>query len=395
MLLDPNGRLPWIVSGVTGRTPVAFSSEVGRRRAMGGLAETEMHEVQRPSGNDTARQAFIATAVALAVIVGALALWKLRVVLALLLIGFTLAAAMRPGIDRLARWRVHRPVGLLLHYVTVIALLAVFVWFVAPTLTDQVQNALDATRSAHAGGGGLKEKALNALARKLHHLSSPDRFVHPALTVGEQALKALVGVLFTAAIAGYWIFERDRTVDLVAGLLPRPKRKTLRDAWTLVDQKLGAFVRGEILLVLFVSTLAGVAFFFVGEPYWLLLGICTGFLEIVPVVGPLAAMVLAVGAGLTVSWHTALAAGIALLIIRLVEDYAVTPRVLGGAVGLPPLLTLVSVSATGILFGSFYVLLSIPLASVVATVFDVAVRGVDPAEVEVPTVVFPAQDTRG
>jgi predicted PurR-regulated permease PerM len=95
---------------------------------------------------------------------------------------------------------------------------------------------------------------------------------------------------------------------------------------------------------------------------------------------------------LTVSWHTAVLAGAALLVIRLTEDYLVTPRVLGGAVGLSPLLTLIAVSVTGVLLGGFYVLLSVPIAAVVATVVDVSLRGVDPAEVEVPTVIFPSQD---
>ena len=110
-------------------------------------------------------------------------------------------------------------------------------------------------------------------------------------------------------------------------------------------------------------------------------------------IGPLAALVLAVLVGLTASWHVALFAGIALLAIRVFEDYLVTPRVLGGAVGLPPLLTLVAVTCTGLLFGGFYVLLAVPLASLLATIVDVTLRGVDPGEVEVPTVIFPAQDT--
>jgi predicted PurR-regulated permease PerM len=106
----------------------------------------------------------------------------------------------------------------------------------------------------------------------------------------------------------------------------------------------------------------------------------------------MAALALTVAAGLTVSWHTALLAGGALLAIRLFEDYMVTPRVLGGAVGLSPLLTLVSVSVVGVLLGGFYVLLSVPIASLLATIVDVTVRGVEPTEVDVPTVIFPSQD---
>jgi predicted PurR-regulated permease PerM len=241
--------------------------------------------------------------------------------------------------------------------------------------------------------GGLKARILNELARRLHHLPSADQLVQPALSVGAQALEVLVGILFTFAVGAYWIFERDRTVDLVASLLPRPKRKKLRDTWTLIDQKLGAFVRGQLILIAFVSVFAGIVLSAIGEPYWLLVAIATGILEIVPVIGPLAALVLAAGVGLTVSWHIALFAAIALLAIRLLEDYLVIPRVLGGAVGLSPLLTIVSVSVTGILLGGFYVLLAIPIASLVATIVDVTIRGVDPAEVDIPTVLFPAQDT--
>jgi predicted PurR-regulated permease PerM len=341
----------------------------------------------------TARHAVAATAAGVATVVLALALWQLKVVLALILLGLTIAAAMRPGIERLASLHIPRPVGVLLHYAAILGIFALFLAFVVPTMSDQVQGALQVAQNHRTGSDtGLKEKLLDSLQRRLHHLPSADKLVRPALSIGEQAVKVLVGILFTFSVAAYWIFERDRTVDLITGFLPRPRRKTVRDTWTLIDQKLGAFVRGELVLIAFVATVASLALWLVGEPYWLLIGIAVGILEIVPVVGPMAALALTVAAGLTVSWHTALLAGGALLAIRLFEDYMVTPRVLGGAVGLSPLLTLVSVSVVGVLLGGFYVLLSVPIASLLATIVDVAVRGIDPAEVEVPTVIFPSQD---
>ena len=65
---------------------------------------------------------------------------------------------------------------------------------------------------------------------------------------------------------------------------------------------------------------------------------------------------------------------------------------LGHAVGLSPFLVLVSVATAGILFGGFAVLIAIPIAAVLATLVDVTVRGRDPAEEEVPAVLFPAQE---
>jgi len=112
----------------------------------------------------------------------------------------------------------------------------------------------------------------------------------------------------------------------------------------------------------------------------------------VPVIGPISAGALAVAVGATDSWHVAVAAGICVLVVRLIEDYLIVPRVLGDAVGLSPLLVLVSVTAVGILFGGFAVVLAVPLVAVLVTVLDVVVRDVDPAEEDVPTVLFPAKD---
>jgi predicted PurR-regulated permease PerM len=170
--------------------------------------------------------------------------------------------------------------------------------------------------------------------------------------------------------------------------VPRAHRRVTRDTWILIDQKLGAFVRGELILIVFVALVLSLCFWAIGLPYWLLVGSFAGVLEIVPVIGPLIAGALAIGVGLTVSWHLALIAGLVVLAVRQLEDYLVVPKVLGHAVGLSPLVVLVSVTAIGILLGAFYVLLAIPIAAVLSTLVDVVLRDVDPAEEDVPAVLF-------
>ena len=142
-----------------------------------------------------------------------------------------------------------------------------------------------------------------------------------------------------------------------------------------------------------VGTVLSFAFWAIGLPYWLLIGVFAGVVEIVPVIGPLLAGAVAVGVGLTVSWQLGLAAGAIVLAVRLLEDYIVIPRVLGDAVGLSPLLVLFSITCTALLFGEFAVLLAIPLAAVLATLVDVIVRGKDPAAEDIPAVIFSARDS--
>jgi predicted PurR-regulated permease PerM len=334
------------------------------------------------------------TLVAGGVVLVALALWKLKLVISLVFLGFIIAAAMRPGIDALQRHRIPRAIGLAIHYLALAGLIALVLWLVVPRAVTQVQNALavDNLRHAARNSSGIKHEILVGLERRLERLPSGSKLIRPAAEVTKRAFEVIIGILFTFAIAAYWIFERDRAIDLVASLLPRPKRKRLRDTWNLIDLKLGAFVRGQALLIVIVGGALSTAFALIGLPYWLLVGAFAGIVEIVPVIGPLAAGALAVGVGLTQSWHMALAAGIAVLCVRLLEDYLILPKVLGEATGLSPLVVLFSVSAVTILFGGFAVLLAVPLAAVVATVVDVVVRGRDPAEEEVPTVLFPAKD---
>jgi predicted PurR-regulated permease PerM len=346
---------------------------------------------------ETGKRVALATLIVIAIVACALALWKLKLVLALVFLGFILAAAMRPGIDALQRRNVPRGAGLLLHYLALAGLVALFLWIVVPRAVDQVQNALGGSTKAQihreaATSKGIKHELLTAIDKRLRELPKAGELFHPAVEVTIKAFEILLGIFFVLATAAYWIFERGRAVDFVASLLPRPKRKKVRDTWDLIDLKLGAFVRGQALLIILVGTVLSLAFWAVGEPYFILVGAFAGIVEIVPVIGPIAAGALAVGVGFTESWHVALAAGICVLVVRLVEDYLIVPRVLGEAVGLSPLLVLISVTAVGILFGGFAVVLAVPLVAVVVTILDVVVRDKDPAGEDVPTVLFPAKE---
>jgi predicted PurR-regulated permease PerM len=345
----------------------------------------------------TAERVALSTLIVIAIVALALALWKLKLVLALIFLAFILAAALRPGIDRLGRAGVPRGLGLAIHYLAIAGLLTVALWFVVPRAVDQVQNALGGSTQAQihqeaANSKGIKHEVLTAIDKRLREVPKASEVLHPAVEITLKVFEVVLGLFFVLASAAYWIFERDRAVDFITSLIPRPRRKKVRDTWDLIDLKLGAFVRGQALLIVLVGTVLSGAFWAIGLPYFILIGAFAGLVEIVPVIGPIVAGTLAVAVGATESWHMALAAGICVLGVRLLEDYLIVPKVLGEAVGLSPLLVLVSVTAVGILFGGFAVILAVPLVAVLVTLLDVVVRDVDPAEEDVPTVLFPAKD---
>jgi predicted PurR-regulated permease PerM len=346
--------------------------------------------------NGTARRAATATLVALAIIVGALTLWKIRVVLALLFLGFVVASAMRPSVEWLyRRARVPRSVGVVIHYLGFLAVVGLFLYLVVPVAITQIDHAIgnvptsrSQLHNAAVHSHGIRHEILSTIDKRLRQLPSGTSLLHPAVTVTKTVLEVIVGILFMFAVGAYWIFERDGTIALVQSLMPRKHRRVTRDTWVLIDMKLGAFVRGQFLLVTIVATLLSLAFWLDGEPYWLLIGTSAGVVELVPIVGPLVAGAVAIGAGLTVSWTVALGAGLAVLILRQLQDYVIAPRVMGHAVGLSPLVVLVTVVSVGYLLGAVYVVIATPIAAVIATLVDVVVRGRDPADEEPPAVLF-------
>ena len=349
---------------------------------------------------DVARKSFVATVVAVAVIAGAFALWHLKVLIALLLLAIVIASAMRPGIEWLYARRIPRSVGVLLHYLGLLVVIALLLWLIVPRALDQLENALggtlptstsdvaEAARHSH----GIKHDVLVAIQRRLERLPNGADVLHPAVTYGKTALEIVVGFFFVFAVAAYWVFEKERAQAVVLGLVKRTNRKRVRQTWDLIDAKLGAFVRGQLIMITFVSTVLSFAFWLDGLPYWLLLGVFAGIVEIVPVIGPLVAALAAIGLGLTVSVTAAIGAAIAVWGLRLVQDYVVGPRVLGHAVGLSPLIVLLTVTSVGILIGPAYVLLSTPFAAVLATIVDVTVFDKDPSKEDVPPLIFPAKD---
>src|SRR5438067_7661222 len=262
----------------------------------------------------TARRAATATLVALSIVVAALALWKIKAVIALIFLGFIIAAAMRPSVEWLdRRARIPRGLGVLLHYLALLGLLALVLWLIVPRALSQVEQAVGnvpttSSQLQHQANHstGIKHEILVAIQKRLKKLPSVGDVFHPLVSATKTAFEVVIGIFFMFAVGAYWIFERDRAIGLVQSMLPRRHRRVTRDTWLLVDQKLGGFVRGELLLIVFVAVVLSFAFWLDGEPYWLLIGAAAGVFEVVAVIGAPVICIPAVGVGFPVDCQTAL-----------------------------------------------------------------------------------------
>jgi predicted PurR-regulated permease PerM len=322
----------------------------------------------------------VVTLVAGSIVLAAIALWELRTMLTLLLVAFTLAAGMRPGVEAARRHGIPVLPTILLHYAVLLGLLALAVAFVVPPALSEVRAALGGLpptpgdiheKMRHSSG--VRRDVLVALEDFLRRAPTRGALLHPAVDAG-RAIGVLVGrIVFTFAVAAYWILERERALALLAKLVPSTRRRALLDAWRLVESRLGAYVRRVFLMMLVVSAVLSTAYVLLGVPYAVLLGPFSGVIEIVPIVGPLLAGAAAIGLAFTVSVQLALETAAVFVVFRLVQDYLINPRVFGGAVGLAPIVVIVSASVAGVVLGPAAVALATPLAAICVTVLEVVV----------------------
>ena len=302
---------------------------------------------------ETAKHAAIAVLVVLGVLVLALALWKLKLILALLFVAFIVAAAMRPGVDALARHGVPRGFGVLLHYLVLGLLIAAFLWILVPRAVDQVDNAVSNLPATRADLGeqardatGIKHDILLGLQRRLQDLPTARRRARrPA---DRARLRGLPRRLLRARERG--LLDLGARAGREARLLApaAPAAQTVRDTWELIDLKLGAYVRGQALLIVLVGD--GALDRLLGDRAAVLAARRRLRGHRRDRAGDRAAR-RGSGGGRRRTDRERRAgsarAGVGVLVVRLLEDYLVIPRLLGDAVGLTPLVVLLSVTATG------------------------------------------------
>jgi predicted PurR-regulated permease PerM len=342
------------------------------------------HEPSTGEGTDRPDVVLLAAkaaAGAIAVAAIAFGLWRVRSIVVLLLLALTFAAAMRPGVEWLRARRVPGPLAIATFFVGVLGIFALFFWLAVPPALHELKRAL----AQPVGGAstvdhstGIRHDVLVWIDTHLKKLPSGSGIFHPIAAYGHKATDAIVAVFFTIAATWYWVSERDAMIDLLVRLAPVSKRENARRTYLEIDRRLGSYTRLKFVMVAVIGAVLAAGFYLVGIHYWLLLGGAVSLFEIIPVVGPLIGALLVIAVGLPQSVHVTVLALVVLIAVREFQSYVINPHVMGRSVGLSPLVTLVTVSVVGLLFGALAVILAIPAASAAETLVDVLVFGHDP-----------------
>lgn len=246
-------------------------------------------------------------------------------------------------------------------------------------VVNDAQQLASTTESA-AEGGPATRPAFNYQDLSHIDLEAVRGVLLKAMDLGVGALGALgsfIGLMTYLGLAAVIIAfcfvafsaRLDRIKDWAVPLIPLSKRQRTLEVLGMMNRSIEAFIRGRLIQSLVMATVLSIGWSVVGLPYWLLLGILCGLLNLIPyaaVAGWLLAMGLGAVDGLTIgafSWQILLWTSVVYFGAQLLDGWVIEPLVQGKATNLDPLSVLLAVLIGGTLAGLLGMLLAIPIAA--------------------------------
>lgn len=303
-------------------------------------------------------------------------LYYIRDILALLFVVIIIVAGLSPTVDRWAP-RITRP-GAVASVFLLIFLVATAIFSVLiPPIIAQLQHFTDnlpryadiLARTIQNGGlagsfSDVLEKNISAITSRLGDLGG---------IIFDQALgviSGLVAVITIIVLTFYLLLETDSLKRIYRGFLPKSWHEELSIVTTKITNKLGAWIQGQLFLMICVGGATTLGLLIVGSPYALTLGLWAGLAGIVPMVGAIIGAVPGVAIGFASSPLDGLLALIVYVLVQQLENNVLVPKIMSKAVGLNPVVVIIAILIGSKLYGLTGVLLAVPLAAVISVVAD-------------------------
>ena len=303
-------------------------------------------------------------------------------------ISVALAFLGDPLADRLQKikirnWQVGRTTAVLLVFMLMTVALVVVLLIVIPLLRDQIEHLVRKAPEildwlagtalpwlqAKLGLSGYvldTETVTNALKSYWKEASSALLTVIGTVSRGGQAFMGwIMNLVLIPVVTFYLLRDWDKLIEGIRMLLPRKIEPTISGLAKEIEEVLGAFMRGQLMVMIALGIIYASGLWLVGLDLAFIIGIVAGLLSIVPYLGTAVGIIAALVAALFQFqdvFHPIMVL-VVFVVGQSLEGMVLTPRLVGDRVGLHPVAVIFAVLAGGQLFGFLGILLALPVAS--------------------------------
>ena len=319
----------------------------------------------------------IALAVVLAV------LWWLGDVIMPFVLGGAIAYVLDPVADRMERLGLSRVQAVILIALGAILVFVILILLIIPLLIQQAGQLIDTTPQLFNQFQGWlttqfpglldADSTIRAQLLKIGEAIQErgGELLQGLLTSAMSLINILVLLVVVPVVAFYLLLDWDRMTSRIDDLLPRDHAPVIRGIMVDIDRTLASFIRGQGLVCLILGTFYAGALMIAGLNFGLVIGFTAGMISFIPYVGSLVGGTLAIGLALFQFWGDWLHIGVVVGIFvfgQFVEGNFLSPKLVGGSVGLHPVWLIFALSVFGSVFGFVGLLVAVPVASIIGVV---------------------------
>lgn len=305
-------------------------------------------------------------------------IFQIRDIIVSIFLSYIIMAAVLPAVDYLRGKKFPKVLAVLIPYLAILTAIFLLIIPLVPFFIAQIQSLviqfpklLDL--SAASFGVVIDPKQLQS-----YFNSQVGTLGQNAFGVTTKVFGGVFSLITIFVVSFYLLMYHDVFKKYLAKLFHDGSREEVQRILDRINNKLGAWFRGEIILMSFIGLLSWVGLTILGLPYALPLALLAGLLEVIPTIGPIISAIPAIIVALTISPTMALAVAILYLFIQTLENQLLVPKVMEKAVGLNPVIVILSVIIGANLMGIAGALLAIPFVSFVIVLFKSIEKRQDP-----------------
>lgn len=291
-------------------------------------------------------------------ILGIWLIYLIKDLLIILFIGLILMSAITPMVNLFMKLKLTKSLSITLCYCIIIAVISGLFAIVLPPLFEESSKLVSTLPP-------LLDQLFNTLAiDKSVFQSQLSSLSRNAFTFTLAVFDNLLTVVFLLVLTFYLLLERESLERRLAHLFLGREEK-VRKLTVQIEDKLGSWLRGQLLLSFIIGLLSFIGLSILGLPYALPLAVIAGVLEVIPVIGPIISAIPPILIALTVSPILSLGVAAMYFVIQQLENHLLVPQVMKRAVGLNPLVVILAIAIGSRLLGFTGALLAVPIAVVI------------------------------
>ncbi len=302
-------------------------------------------------------------------------LYLIRDIVAVVLFSVVIASGVEPAARWFQRFRIPRVLAVIFVYLIAFSILGAMFYLIVPTMFSEVSNLaadipsyLDKPFEIKAIREFLPELPESISSLLLGFAEGIKGFVGNISSGFFQATAAVFGGALSfvlIVILSFYLAVQEKGIENFLRIVtPVSHEKYIIDLWFRSRNKIGNWLKGQVLLGVLVGVLVFLGLTILRVPYALTFALLAAVFELIPIFGPIMASIPPIAVAFLQDPSLALAVLILFVIIQQFENHLIYPLVVRKAVGVPPIVTILALIIGAKLGGFFGILLSIPIVAV-------------------------------